>query len=580
VVSWVVPGYAEERELGAGASGRVVAAVHVASGTQVAIKYLSPRLLIAPGFVEAFRSEAALLQTVNVPQVVRLFGYVEASGLGAAIIMELVDGVSLHDMITRQGPAGPESALLVLKGSLLGLAAAHALGIVHRDYKPENVLVDGHGTSKLTDFGAAARAGQAASGGTPLYMAPEQWGGAPASPAADIYAATAVFFECLTGKAPFSGTLARLAAQHEQAAVPVDLIEEPLRPLVARGMAKDPAARPASAAGFVAELEAAATMACGAGWESAGRAQLAARAAGLLALASACAGGATAATSGASTAVTWLSTVKAAIAAHAFLYTGIAAVIVGIAGGALAGITRAPGHLASRTVAASGTATSGTAASSATPPPSPPATATPSLAAGTTPAPGPALDLTKVDWRRLAIPGSWFLGPASVQLQPDPGFPSQGIAQDIPTRISAVTPNQQVEVRTGQVNPQGPVYGQMGGVQVAAVPVQVAEEPAGTADAVRCTAYLVYKAGTARPLFIGVAYLEDGWPAEWLPNHLNAGNADLLVSASFSNGDLVVQEDFYGPNDPTARPTGRGQTIWSLSGSTLHYQTLITQQPA
>jgi eukaryotic-like serine/threonine-protein kinase len=85
-------------------------------------------------------------------------------------------------------------------------------------------------------------------------MAPEQWRGAPASTAADIYAATAVFFECLTGKAPFSGPLAQLATQHEQAAVPADLIEEPLRPLVARGMAEDPAARPASAADFVAEL--------------------------------------------------------------------------------------------------------------------------------------------------------------------------------------------------------------------------------------------------------------------------------------------------------------------------------------
>jgi hypothetical protein len=168
-----------------------------------------------------------------------------------------------------------------------------------------------------------------------------------------------------------------------------------------------------------------------------------------------------------------------------------------------------------------------------------------------------------------------------VQLQPDPSFPSEGIAQDISTRISAVTPNQQVEVRFGQVfGPPGPVYGQMGGVQVAAVPVRVAEEPAGTADATRCTAYLMYKAGTAGPQFIGVAYLEDGWPAEWLPNRLNAGNADIPVSASFSNGELVIQEMFWGPNDITARPTGRGQTTWTLSGNTLRYQTFITQQPA
>src|SRR5215470_19609649 len=158
--SWVVPGFAQERELGAGASGRVVAAVHIASGARVAVKYLSPRLVAAPGFLEAFRSEAALLRALDVPQVVRVFDYVEAPGQGAAIIMELVNGPSLHDMITRQGPASPEAALAVLKGSLLGLAAAHAAGIVHRDYKPENVLVDGSGQSKLTDFGIAVQAGK------------------------------------------------------------------------------------------------------------------------------------------------------------------------------------------------------------------------------------------------------------------------------------------------------------------------------------------------------------------------------------------------------------------------------------
>ena len=215
-----MPGFAEERQLGSGASGRVVAAVHQASGTRVAIKYLSPRLFQDPQFLAGFRAEARLLRSLNVPHVVHLLDYVEAPGQGAAIIMELVNGVSLHQMITRQGPTGPESALLVLKGSLLGLAAAHALGIVHRDYKPENVLIDGHGESKLTDFGVAVPQGSSAPvGGTPLYMAPEQWAGAPATPATDIYAATAVFFECLTGRTPFSGQLGQLARQHEAGAV-------------------------------------------------------------------------------------------------------------------------------------------------------------------------------------------------------------------------------------------------------------------------------------------------------------------------------------------------------------------------
>jgi len=279
--SWVVPGFAEERQLGSGASGRVVAAVHQASGTRVAIKYLS---LKDPGFLAAFRGEATLLRTLNVPEVVRFLEYVEAPGQGAAIVMELVDGVSLHQMITRQGPASAESALAVLKGSLLGLAAAHQVGIVHRDYKPENVLVDRSGQSKLTDFGVAARTGQAADGGTPLYMAPEQWDGAPASPATDIYAATAVFFECLTGRTPYSGSLSALAAQHATAAVPYRMVEAPLQELIARGMAKSPAYRPSDAAQFMAELEATAASAYGTDWEERGRGQLAERAAALLLL--------------------------------------------------------------------------------------------------------------------------------------------------------------------------------------------------------------------------------------------------------------------------------------------------------
>jgi eukaryotic-like serine/threonine-protein kinase len=370
---WVVPGFAQERELGAGASGRVVAAVHLASGTRVAIKYLSPRLVAAPGFLEAFRAEAALLRTLSVPQVVRIFDYAEAPGQGAAIVMERVSGVSLRDMITRQGPASPEAALLVLKGSLLGLAAAHAVGIVHRDYKPENVLVDGSGQSKLTDFGIAARAGQAASGGTPLYMAPEQWAGGPASPAGDIYAATAVFFECLTGRAPFAGPLARLAAQHDSAPVPVERVDERLRALVARGMAKDPAARPADAAQFLAELEETAAAAYGAGWEPAGRAQLAAAALGLAAYSAAGAGAG--AGSGTSTTVTWLSTAKGAVAAHAFIYTGIAAAVIGIVAGTLAGISRATEHSPRTAPATAGPATS------ASPGARPSATATLSSAA-------------------------------------------------------------------------------------------------------------------------------------------------------------------------------------------------------
>ena len=212
--------------------------------------------------------------------VARLYEYVEAPG-GAAIVMEAVDGVSLRALLREHGSTGPEAALAVLKGSLAGLAVAHEAGLVHRDYKPENVLVQATGTSKLVDFGIAVRAGEGGrAAGTPPYMAPEQWAGAPASPASDVYAATAVFFECLAGHRPYrSGERVVLMHQHMTAPVPVDEVPEPVRALVARGMAKRPGDRPATAVEFLAELESAAVAGYGEEWERRGRAGLAALAA-------------------------------------------------------------------------------------------------------------------------------------------------------------------------------------------------------------------------------------------------------------------------------------------------------------
>jgi eukaryotic-like serine/threonine-protein kinase len=277
VSTWVVPGYTESLELGSGASGRVVLAVHGETGVPVAVKYLSESLRMRPGFVHDFRAEARLLGGLRSMYVADLYEYVE-SPLGAAIVMELVDGVSLRALLTRQGPLEPEAALVVLKGSLLGLADAHGIGVVHRDYKPENVLVGTDGTSKLVDFGIAVDAGSSAGvAGTPSYMAPEQWTGAPASSAADVYAATATFFECLTGHKPYSGdNIAELALQHVDAPVPVEKVPAAVRELVRRGLAKEPGERPAEAEAFVRELEAVAGAAYGPEWEVRGRARLSA----------------------------------------------------------------------------------------------------------------------------------------------------------------------------------------------------------------------------------------------------------------------------------------------------------------
>jgi len=274
---WKVPGYVEERELGHGASGRLAAAVEEATGRRVAIRYLSPELVADPDFLSRFRTQVRRLEEVDVPQVVRVYDFAEQPGKSAAVVTELVSGASLRAMIEHQGPLRPEAALAVLKGSLLGLAAVHRLGFGHRDCKPGNVLVDTAGQVKLTDFGLATRPADAIAAGTPQYLAPERWDGEPASPATDVYAATAVFFECLTGEVPFSGDLTQLPDQHANAAVPLDQIDAPLRPLILRGMAKERAGRPHSANAFISELELAAA-AYGPDWEDRGRGQLADRA--------------------------------------------------------------------------------------------------------------------------------------------------------------------------------------------------------------------------------------------------------------------------------------------------------------
>ncbi|WP_240134646.1 serine/threonine-protein kinase [Streptomyces sp. MUM 178J] len=278
--TWSVPGYSETRELGSGGSGRVVLAVHDATGTPVAVKYLNERMRRDEAFVQEFRAEARLLGGLDSPHVVRLYEYVEAPD-GAAIVMELVDGVALRALLAREGSTGPEAALTVLKGSLLGLAAAHATGVVHRDYKPENVLVSADGSSKLVDFGIAAGRGTTPGvAGTPAYMAPEQWSGEPASPAADVYAATATFFECVTGRKPFAGdNFAELALAHTSAPVPEEDAPEEVRPLIRRGLAKAPDERPENAEAFVAELEELACAAYGPDWEERGQRKLAALAA-------------------------------------------------------------------------------------------------------------------------------------------------------------------------------------------------------------------------------------------------------------------------------------------------------------
>ena len=129
---------------------------------------------------------------------------------------------------------------------------------------------------RSTDFGISARSGrQGVSAGSLRYAPPEQFDGSPATPAGDVYAATATFYECLAGRPPFAGdTREALMWQHRSAPVPFEPIPEPLRPVIARGLAKDPAYRPADAAALAATLREVATGTYGPGWEQRGRSHL------------------------------------------------------------------------------------------------------------------------------------------------------------------------------------------------------------------------------------------------------------------------------------------------------------------
>ncbi|RAY14453.1 hypothetical protein DPM19_15985 [Actinomadura craniellae] len=278
---WHVSGYTELSKIGSGTQGRVVLARTDNSSHIAAIKYLDSGLLGNPRTQLLFRKEAAVLQRVASPHVARLYQYVEGPQ-GAAIVMEAVGGSTLRKLLDEQQVLAPEAALAMLKGSLFGLAAAHAVDVVHRDYKPANVIVQPNGQSKLVDFGIAVLTGRGDGLGTPRYMAPEQWNGGPASPETDIYAATCVFFECITGAPPYPDADVQVLGElHRAAPIPYGSLPEALRPLVARGMDKEPGRRYENAVEFVSALESLASDAYGADWEKRGLIALGAAAAAL-----------------------------------------------------------------------------------------------------------------------------------------------------------------------------------------------------------------------------------------------------------------------------------------------------------
>src|SRR5204862_1266977 len=249
--------YRIERKLGAGGMANVYLAEDQELGRRVAIKILDDRHAADDSFIERFRREARNAAGLSHPHIVSIYDRGEAEGT-YYISMEYLDGRSLKELILARGPAPISVAVDYARQILAALRVAHRQGLVHRDIKPHNVLVDGEGRVKVTDFGIA-RAGpsqmteEGSIIGTAQYLSPEQAQGAPVTPSSDLYSLGIVLYELLTGSAPFAGeTPVELAMKHlsKVPEAPSHLRPEIPRDLdfiVMRALAKSPEERYASA---------------------------------------------------------------------------------------------------------------------------------------------------------------------------------------------------------------------------------------------------------------------------------------------------------------------------------------------
>jgi serine/threonine-protein kinase len=268
--------YVLDRELGGGGMSHVFLAHEQALGRQVVVKVLLPELAAGVN-IDRFRREIQLAAQLQHPHIVPLLSAGEANGL-PYFIMPYVTGESLRSRVAREGELPIAEAIRIVRDVVSALAYAHGRGVVHRDVKPDNVLLSG-GVAVVTDFGVAKavsasaeegqRSGITSLGvalGTPTYMSPEQ---ATASPQtdhrADIYALGVMAYEMLTGMPPFTGRSpqAVLAAHVVEEAPPVDrrrpAVPPTLASLVHQCLAKRPADRPQSAAEVMHVLDVLAT---------------------------------------------------------------------------------------------------------------------------------------------------------------------------------------------------------------------------------------------------------------------------------------------------------------------------------
>src|SRR5438105_9745312 len=271
--------YLLERKLGQGGMGLVFKAHHKFIKTQHAIKIILPDLVgNDPSLIARFRQEAMASAAIRHPNTVSVTDYGIIDGRVPYLVMEFIEGYSLHDILTQEKRLTPARAVEIMLAVCAGVAAAHRIGIVHRDLKPLNILLKpglppGEGV-KVLDFGLAKiKSGELLGSlvaaqtqgmmGSPYYMAPEQWGDEEIDVRADIYSLGVILYQMLAGDVPFKGkSIPSIMNMHLNTA-PVPLserdIEVPaaLEQAVRHALEKDPGNRPQTVDEFIAELRAA-----------------------------------------------------------------------------------------------------------------------------------------------------------------------------------------------------------------------------------------------------------------------------------------------------------------------------------
>ncbi|MDA0183790.1 protein kinase, partial [Solirubrobacter phytolaccae] len=253
--------YRLERRLGVGGMATVQLAFDTRLERLVAVKLLAEHLAEDSAFITRFRREALAAAKLVHPNIVQVFDFgTDTHSQRQFIVMEFVDGNSCAELLRDRGPMAPRDAVEILTQACRGLDYAHRNGVVHRDIKPGNLMVNNEGVVKLADFGIAKAAEQSditkvgSVLGTAAYLSPEQARGEPAGPASDLYALGVVSYQLIAGRLPYeAASLTDLARLQEAGAPPrLDLevrdVPPTLAAAIARALDRDPARRYADAA--------------------------------------------------------------------------------------------------------------------------------------------------------------------------------------------------------------------------------------------------------------------------------------------------------------------------------------------